>query len=238
MKLFFLIISAFLILISCKNNDKPKLVHAETNKIETTILEKDSTLVEIADIPIHIDSTKYLIHPIGVYRIYESVSKFGSGYSTKQSGSFSISNYNRYEISGNLYNLKFQHIDTDKLTELTNKNLRIKSISFLRDIFENTKKQFLVYRVVDRDTNFDNKIDDFDITSLYISNIDGTEFRKLTSENRDLIDWKVIAVKNRLYFRSIEDINKNGQFEKDDKIHYQFIDFNSASLEVVDYKPI
>lgn len=238
MKLFLLIISALLILNSCKNNDKPKLVHTEDDIIETTASQKDSTLVEIVDLPIHIDSTKYLIHPIGTYKIYESRSKAMPGYSTKNSRNFSISSYNRYEITGNLSNLKFQHINTDDLTELTNKNLRIKSISFLRDIFENTTKQFLVYRVIDKDTNLDNKIDDFDITSLYISNIDGSGFVKLTLDNRELIDWKVLAVKNRLYFRSIEDIDKNGEFDQSDKVHYQFVDFESDSLRVVDYYPI
>lgn len=225
-------------LTSCGNDEKPKVIYPENEETETSELKKDSTLIEIADIPIHIDSTKYLIHPIGEYRMYGSRGKVYFGSSSYGSGSFSITNYNRYEITGNLHNLKFQQLDSDNLTSLTTKNIRIKSITFLRDIFDNTKKQILIYRVLDKDTNRDNELDDNDVETLYISNIDGSEFEKLTSEFQELIDWKELGIKNRIYFRSIEDTNKNGEFDKDDKVHYQYVDFNKDKRIVKEYKPI
>ena len=225
-------------LTSCGNDEKPKVIYPENENIETTELKKDSTLIEIADIPIHIDSTKYLIHPIGEFKMYGSREKIYFGSSNYGSGSFSISNYNRYEITGNLYNLKFQQLDSDNLTTLTTKNIRIKSITFLRDIFDNTKKQILIYRVVDIDTNRDNELDDNDLETLYISNIDGSQFKKLTTEFQELIDWRELGIKNRIYFRSIEDTNKNGEFDKDDKVHYQYVDFNNDKRIVTEYKPI
>jgi len=225
-------------LTSCGNDEKPKVIYPKNEGIETTELKKDSTLIEIADIPIHIDSTKYLIHPIGEYRMDGSIGKVYFGSSSYDSGRFSITNYNRYEITGNLHNLKFQELDSENLTSLTTKNIRIKSITFLRDIFDNTKKQILIYRVLDKDTNRDNELDDNDLETLYISNIDGSEFEKLTSEFQELIDWKEIGIKNRIYFRSIEDSNENGEFDKDDKVHYQYVDFNSDKRIVTEYKPI
>ena len=225
-------------LTSCGNDEKPKVIYPENKEIETMELKKDSTLIEIADIPIHIDSTKYLIHPIGEYRMYGSRGKVYFGSSSYGSGNFSITNYNRYEITGNLHNLKFQQLDSDNLTLLTTKNIRIKSITFLRDIFDNTKKQILIYRVLDKDTNRDNELDDNDVETLYISNIDGSQFEKLTSEFQELIDWKELGIKNRIYFRSIEDTNKNGEFDKDDKVHYQYVDFNNDKRIVTEYKPI
>ena len=227
-----------IILTSCGNDEKPKVIYPENEEIQTTELKKDSTIIEIADIPIHIDSTKYLIHPIGEYRMYGSRGKVYFGSSSYGSGSFSITNYNRYEITGNLHNLKFQQLDSDNLTSLTTKNIRIKSITFLRDIFDNTKKQILIYRVLDKDTNRDNELDDNDVETLYISNIDGSEFEKLTSEFQELIDWKELGIKNRIYFRSIEDTNKNEEFDKDDKVHYQYVDFNKDKRIVKEYKPI
>ncbi|MFG6687920.1 hypothetical protein ACGK9U_15165 [Mariniflexile sp. HNIBRBA6329] len=225
-------------LTSCGNDEKPKVIYPENEEIETTELKKDSTLIEIADIPIHIDSTKYLIHPIGEYRMYGSRGKVYFGSSSYGSGSFSITNFDRYEITGNLHNLKFQQLDSDNLTSLTTKNIRIKSITFLRDIFDNTKKQILIYRVLDKDTNRDNELDDNDVETLYISNIDGSQFEKLTSEFQEFIDWKQLGIKNRIYFRSIEDTNKNGEFDKDDKVHYQYVDFNNDKRIVTEYKPI
>ena len=238
MKKTLTILLSVIILSSCGDNEKPKVTYTENKKIETAELEKDSTLIEIADIPIHIDSTKYLIHPIGEYKIYDSRGKTYFGSSSYGSGTFAISNYNRYEITGDLYNIKFQELNSENLTSLTSKNIRIKSVSFLREVFDNNKKQVLVYRILDSDTNRDNELNDNDIKSLYMSNIDGTNFQKLTTEFQELIDWKVIAVKNRLYFRSIEDSNKNGEFDKEDKIHYQYVDFNKDEIKVIEYKPI
>lgn len=239
-KMRYIIILAFtsLFITSCGNEEKPKVIYPEHGNAETTELKKDSTLIEIADIPIHIDSTQYLIHPIGEYKIYGKRGKSYFGSSNYGSGSFSISNYNRYEITGDLHNLKFQKIDSENLTTLTKQNIRIKSITFLRDIFDNTNKQILIYRILDKDSNRDNKLDDNDINSLYISNIDGTNFTKLTAEFQELIDWKVLEIMNRLYFRSIEDTNKNGEFDKEDKIHYQYVDFNLDKQKVTEYQPI
>ncbi len=235
-----IIILAFtiLLIVSCGNEEKPKVIYPENGNAETTELKKDSILIEIADIPIHIDSTQYLIHPIGEYEIYGTRGKSYFGSSNYGSGSFSISNYNRYEITGDLHNLKFQKIDSENLTTLTKQNIRIKSITFLRDIFDNTNKQILVYRILDKDSNRDNKLDDNDINTLYISNIDGTNFTKLTAEFQELIDWKFIEIMSRLYFRSIEDTNKNGVFDKEDKVHYQYVDFNLDKLKVTEYQPI
>jgi len=238
MKNIIILLILTIFLISCGNENKPKVIYKESKNAEPTELKKDSTLIEIADIPIHIDSTNYLLHPIGEYKIQSSRGKVYFGSSSYGSGSFSVSNYNNFEITGNLHNLKFQRTDSEKLTLLTKKNIRIKSISFLRRVFNNTKKQLLVYLVLDKDTNRDHKLDNDDIKSLYISNIDGSNFTKLTPEFQELIDWKVLGIKNRLYFKSIEDTNTNGEFDKEDKVHYQYIDLNDDKINVTEYQPI
>jgi hypothetical protein len=88
------------------------------------------------------------------------------------------------------------------------------------------------------DTNKDDKLDSNDIKSLYLSKIDGTSFKKVSEEIMELIDWNLVESKNRLYFRSIEDTNKNGEFDKNDVIHYHFIDLSSKDWKVQDYSPI
>jgi len=222
---------------SCGSDNKPKVIYPKDGISENKELKKDSTLIEIADLPIHIDSTKYLIHPIGEYRIYRSRGDYFSS-SSYGSGSFSISGYRRNEITGNLYNLKFEEIESEKTRMLTDKNIRIKSVRFLSEIYDVTNEQFLVYRILDKDTNLDGKLNDSDISTLYISNIDGTSFNKLTPEFHELIDWEALAIKNRLYFRSIEDSNKNGDFDKEDKISYQFINLSDKEWKVKPYYPI
>jgi len=229
-----------ILLSSCRKEEKPKVIYTKTKNAEPTELKVDSSLVKISDTPIHYFDTKYLIHPIGEYRMSKSRSNpdgfFGSG--SYNTGSFSISNYNGSEIRGNFHNLKFQRIDSDIITNLSTKNIRIKSVTFLRDIYDNSEKQILVYRVFDKDTNRDNKLDNNDIETLYISKIDGTAFTKITTEFQQLIDWKEIKIMNRLYFRSIEDTNKNGEFDNLDNIHYHFVDFNQNKQVVTEYNPI
>jgi len=233
------VIITLFILTSCRTEEKPKVIYPENAQTNNVELKKDSTLIEISDLPIHIDSTKYIIHPIGEFRMYGSGrSKIYFGSSNSGSGSFKISSYNRYEISGNLNNLKFQDLESEKLKQLTEKTIKINSITFLREIFDKTKRQYLIYKVLDQDTNRDGKLDSDDIETLYISNIDGTKFTKLTSEYQELIDWDIIEALNRIYFRSIEDTNKNGEFDKDDRLHYHFVDFNNQEWKVTEYFPI
>lgn len=121
---------------------------------------------------------------------------------------------------------------------LTDSNIRIKLVRFLNGIFEKTGEQFLVYSVLDKDTNKDGELDETDVSALYISNIDGSKFTKLTSDFHELIDWNVVSMKNGLYFRSAEDTNKNGDFDKEDKIHYQFINLSDPEWKVNQYDPM
>jgi hypothetical protein len=170
-------------------------------------------------------------------RLYDgSDSKYGT--SKTSSVSFALSNYSRFELTGYFENIKFQHIDSTALRPLTDKEIQIQTATFLNTISDKTKKQILVYTLVDSDTNKDGKIDANDIKSLYISNFNGTKFTKLSSEFQELLDWNIIEIQNRLYFRSIEDINKNGAFDKKDKVNYNFVNLLDKDWKVQNYLPI
>jgi hypothetical protein len=228
---------AFVVLVACKQEkETPKVIYEEpkTNNSSRAI---DTTSIKIADLPIHMEGTKYLIHPVGDVRVYDDFSKvYGS--SKTNTVSYAISNYNRFEITGYFENLKFQHLDSTNVKALTDDKIQIQTVTYLDRIAANTKKQILVYSVVDKDTNKDNKIDQKDIKSLYISNIDGSNFTKLTEDYLEFIDWNIIETQNRLYFRCIEDINKNGAFDKNDKVHYHFVNLLDAEWKVEAYMPI
>lgn len=228
-----------LLLASCKEDaETPKVIYEEASKTEAKIEKIDSSQIEIADLPIQMEGTKYLIHPIGDYRIYEGRSKSSYGSSNTDKVSFSISNYNRFEITGFLQNLKFQHMDSTEIKPLTDKKMVIQTASYLNTIFEKTRQQLLVYTIADLDTNKDEKLDANDIKSLYISEISGRNFTKLSPDMQELIDWNLIESKNRLYFRTIEDTNKNGQFDKNDLVNYYFVDLSAKVWKLESYKPV
>ena len=216
---------------------KPKVIYdARTAKSQPK--KADSTQIKVADLPILMEGTKYLIHPVGDIRIYDDSNRSYGTSRTNSSVSYAISNYNRFEITGYFQNLKFQHVDSTALRPLTDRKIQIQTATYLNTIADKTKKQILLYTLVDADTNRDGKVDANDIKSLYISSSNGTRFTKLSQDVQELVDWNVIDAQNRVYFRTIEDINKNGAFDKNDMVHYHYADLLSPEWTVTDYKPV
>ena len=237
-KLIFLGI-IILVFSSCKKEiEPPKVIYQDTKKTVIQPAKADSSNIEIADLPIQFNGTKFLIHPIGDYRIFGGKSKYSYGSSNSESGSFKISNYNEYEITGYLSNLKFQEIGTDSIKSLTDKAILIQTATYLKAVADKTKQQIIVYTLSDMDTNRDSKLDTNDIKTLYLSTISGDKFTKISSDFQELIDWELIEASNILYFRTIEDTNKNGQFDKNDVINYNFVNLNIKNWKVENYKPV
>jgi hypothetical protein len=229
---------AFLLLASCKEEvEKPKVIYDAANKTRG-IGKIDSTQVAISDLPIQMEGTNYLIHPIADLRVYERGTKARYGSSSVIDLSFTISNYGENEITGYLQNLKFQRTDSDSISTLTDKPALILTATYLKSVSDRAKKQVMVYTMFDTDTNKDGKLDTSDIKSLYLSDISGNKFTKISADFQELIDWNLIESKNRLYFRTVEDTNKNGQFDKNDVVHYNYVDLSNGEWKVSSYEPI
>ena len=227
-----------LLIVSCqKEVEKPKVIYDSSSK-NTMAPKLDSSKVEIADLPVVMEGTDYLIHPIGDLRIYERGTKSKYGSSAVNDVSFTISNVAQYEITGFLQNLKFQKIDSDSIKKLTDKPVLIQTATYLKSVADKTNNQIMVYTMVDMDTNKDGKVDTSDIKALYLSEISGEKFTKISYDFQELIDWKLIGSKNRLYYRTIEDTNKNGEFDKKDVINYYYIDLSKKEWKIIAYEPV
>lgn len=239
MKKYLILAIAAVLAVSCREEEKekPKVSYDENAKARTEARTNDTASVAIADLPIQITGTDYLIHPVGDIRIAAS-----GRYSAKGSGSdaisYTISNYNEFEIAGFLRNLKFQHTGSDSLTVLTKEPVMIQTATYLKAFADRGKPQLLVYTLADMDTNKDGRIDASDIRTLYLSTISGDKFTKLSPDMQELIDWKLIEQKDRLYFRTIEDANKNGEFDKTDILHYSYVDLGDKDWKVTAYQPM
>lgn len=230
--LFFTIF--FIVFVSCKEEqEQPKVIYSDHPKITETKI--DTTSIKIADLPIIIDGTNYLLHPIGDVRVYSNNRNYGSGISNI---SFSISNYNRFELTGFLENLKFQHKDSISFHSLTDNRVQIQTVSYPQAFSESSKKQILVYTLTDADTNRDGQIDSKDIKSIYASHINGSNFTKLSPDYQEVIDWNIIVDQGKLYFRTIEDINKNGAFDKNDAVHYYYVNLLDKHWVPTEYNPV
>lgn len=224
-------------LVSCNQKEEtPKVIYETAKDTKEVSYQKiDSTEIKIADLPVKFNGTDYLLHPVGDVRVYNTgSSKYGS--SKTNQVSYTISNYSGPEITGFISNVMFQHKDSLSLQPLTTNRMEILSITYLDELALKTQKQLLVYTLVDVDTNRDGRYDDNDIKTLYISNIDGSKLTKLTADLHELLEWKVID--NKLYFRSIEDINKNGAFDSNDAVHYSYVNLLNDEWKVETYNPL
>ena len=229
---------AILLLASCKEEvEKPKVTYDETSKARE-LVKADSTQIQIADLPLQMEGTDYLIHPVGDLSIRERGVKSRYGSSSVNDLSFTISNYGEFEITGFLQNLKFQKVDSDSIKKLTEKPVLIQTATYLRSVANKTNNQIMVYTMVDMDTNKDGKLDTSDIKALYLSKISGEKFTKISSDFQELIDWKLIESNNRLYYRTVEDTNKNGQFDKKDVVNYYYIDLSKKEWKIIGYEPV
>jgi len=152
-----------------------------------------------------------------------------NGYEDK--ANFTISNSLEEEVTGYLRNVKFQKVGEDSLHVLTDKVLMIERMSYLKS------KKMIVYVLADADTNQDLKVDSDDIKSLYLSTDMGKNFTKISPDVQELIDWNFIENTNKVYFRTIEDANKNGEFDKKDKLHYFSVTL-SEDWKSVEFSPV
>lgn len=252
-KLFsFLAVSTFLF-ISCDDTRRPQVVYDETISDTLTVenMLEDTTKVLVAGMPIYLDSTEVLIHPIGWVDMY--VEKYNSlvggslniGYpelgksKMKDSNySFAVHSNDKDYISGQMVNLIFEDVETGAKHKLTDRVMKILTVSYLRNVWRNTGKQYLLYSVIDKDYNRDGKLDGLDMTSYYMSNLDGTKFTKITEDYHYFDTDQLILKNNRYYFRTLEDVNKDGVFNKKDKYHYYYLDLAHDGLSPVEYFPL
>jgi hypothetical protein len=229
---------AVLLLMSCKEEvEKPKVTYDQNAKAKL-VARADSSQIQIADLPLQMEGTDYLLHPIADLSIRERGIKARYGSSSVNDLSFTISNYGEFEITGFLQNIKFQKIDSDSIKKLTEKPVLIQTATYLKAVAERSNKQIMVYTMFDMDTNKDGKLDTSDIKALYLSEISGDKFMKISIDFQELIDWKLIQSKNRLYYRTVEDTNKNGEFDKKDVVNYYYIDLSKNVWEAVSYEPV
>ncbi len=228
-----------MITLSCseKQNEK-KIVYDKTIE-QSDNLEEKGTLKEfpksklISGLPFKLDSAKTRIFPIAEVKLKNrkgGVTKFSS-YSGSSFEFFAIGSYGNREYYGFLENLIFEKIEDGEKYLLTNNKIKIKTFGQLYDDNNNPLKK-LIYEIVTFDSNKDDELDENDLTNLYLSGIDGDNLILISKVNEDLIDWTLLG-DNLLYFRTIEDSDKNGELEESDEMHIYKTDLTNLKTEEV-----
>lgn len=230
MKTFYLyIVSFFLVLGGCKEDPKPKVKY--DNTAPKAIVVKDTSKLEIADLPVQFQNANVLVYPIGDFKLSDTKNTYDSERNADKLN-LHVANTLEDEITGYIRNVKFQEFTSDSLHVLTEKVIMIERMTYLKG------KKILVYVVSDADTNQDTNVDTDDIKSLYISTDMGKNFTKVSPEVQELIDWNYVEGVGKLFFRTIEDANKNGAFDSKDKFHYFSLKISEPNWSAKEYFPV
>jgi len=167
----------------------------------------------VADLPIKIDSCSNFI----VFQINELIEGKDKGkldYSSKRTYS------NNY-----LKNLFFQNIQTEEMNVLTTNKINIISYEQLYNA-NNEAEEVILYQVID---TFSKDKEDLVLTSLYLSTSDGKKFEKISLNNHQLSSWRYFPELQKVFFKTIEDSDKNNKLDNLDK-HYMY------SVSIQDFK--
>ncbi|MCF6351926.1 MAG: hypothetical protein L3J06_02845, partial [Cyclobacteriaceae bacterium] len=61
---------------------------------------------------------------------------------------------------------------------------------------------------------------------------------KLSPNGHQLLDWELVSAANRVYFRTIEDVDRNGTFDKKDTFNHYFVSLKDDAFEAVEIFPL
>ena len=220
-----LLLLSLIFMISCSENEnEKKIVYENINgQIENTktkdTLKNNPKSKLITGLPFKLDSARTRIFPMAEIKLRtekRGITKIGS-YSGSSFTFFAIGSYNNREYYGHLDNLIFENIENGKKHLLTNDKIKIKTFGQLHKNQSIPIKK-IIYEIITNDSNKDNELNENDLENLYISGINGENFTLISKINEDLIDWTLLD-ENLLYFRTIEDSNKNGEMEENDILH-------------------
>lgn len=223
MKNLILLLTIMLLVCACKRSEA-RIAYDENAKGDQNANLMDTETGDykklIADLPFSFDSVKYLYFPLGETNesFKMNLRSFSSSYSNT-SKSYSLGYMRGSYINCNLDNLMIRPKDSSTFKLLTHSDIKIKSINYLYRIDTIHGVDKLIYKVVDADSNKDSYINDDDLVGLYTSRTNGNDFKRISPANQQLIDWETTDLQGLLYFRTMEDIDKNGMFDDKDRIN-------------------
>lgn len=249
------VFSLLLLFVSCTERNMRPTVNYDIpeDSLSVNLLFMDTSKVMIASLPFMFDSTNVLLQPSGLVDIQHieefslrglkqevssEISTMKSEYSSARNEDFYLKSANNNTFSGSINNIYFDDLTTGQQRLLTDKPMLITTIIYLSSINKETGRSYLLYTVYDKDTDKDGQLTTNDMKSLFISNLDGSGFERLTKEDQTLCQTLLVDVANRYYFSALEDTNRDGVFNNGDKYYYYYLAFSTEGYKLVEYNPI
>jgi len=183
---------AALIFSSCNFSDRGAIPVQNENKKDHELKQKD--LIPMYNPAVAIDSTSLLMYPITLEA------------SGKRDKGLKILSYDG--SNGPYWNIAFYDTSTGN-SNLLNSDRIIRITSFQK------LKNLIAYRVNVTDYNRNGALEDDDPTYVFVSELDGKNFRQITPEGMNC-DFSTVSNTDILLIQATSDVNKDKKFGEGD----------------------
>jgi hypothetical protein len=207
------VILGVITLVSACTNESKSLSTDETNNTQT----KKQPKVQY-DSPILISKTDIVLYPLKL----------------------NDDDYDSYkrEASANYWNLIFYNIISGKSELLTKEKMIINSFNIGHSENAHNRQatlsnQFIYYNITDSDYNGDKKLTSKDPNKLYLSNLEGKSFTRISPNNYNLSSWKIDDKHDLILMDLIKDSNGDKEFNDKDEVEYLVYNLKTRSLKAV-----
>jgi gas vesicle protein len=195
----------------------------------TKVIESKKTQVLVYGDYMDLDSTSYLLIPLGMKTVEDQedrllkIKSSGAGdYSSESyNGSYRNYKYNFYSLDfGNCNNIIFYNKKTDESHLLLQKPTVISQFYFPHYEKEYTGKKywFILLGIIEEDTNGDGYINNEDAEKVYIANLSGENMKQITPDNTQLVDWYIDMSTNSILMKVRYDTDNDKKFNNYDEI--------------------
>lgn len=120
-----------------------------------------------------------------------------------------------YKNRKNTYNLLFYSKKDASINTLLDRKAIIKSFDLIeKKATGQPIKRFWLYRIIDKDTNQDDKLDYRDATIGYLSDLSGKNLQQITPDNTQLNSWNIVQSTGAIFLEITKDTDNDKKFDR------------------------
>lgn len=172
------------------------------------------------------EKSDYLMIPVSIFPDINQRENKGGGL---LSSSYSRS----YRDRNNVYNLIFYSKKDASTNALLDKKAIIKSFDLIeKKTIGQSIKRFWLYRIIEKDSNEDDKLNYQDATIGYLSDLSGRNLQKITPDNTQLNSWKIVQSTGAIFLEITKDTDNDKKFDTKSYIRVN-LDNPSIGKEII-----
>ncbi|MBD2440385.1 hypothetical protein [Nostoc sp. FACHB-110] len=205
-----------LLSLSCDNNVRK----TEESRAKASAQSNSQANIIYGDLIIKTESD-YLMIPVNV------IDK-----NRAEEGGLNLGSRSSYEKdNGRLNNIIFYRKQDGENHLLLNKKAIINTYEFLESkTADKPPLRYWIYRIIDQDTNQDNKLNSEDAIVGYISDLSGKNFQPITPNKTQMLNWVVIPSQNAIFIKILKDSNNDNKFTAEDQTNFVRVSLDKPNV--------